>query len=97
MYSVKKLSNSNYQVTNLNDDPKMYTVTKSSKGHYSCDCMGFSRQKDKTQHKHCLMVKALEDMQDFNWIMLDSDWRVVNSHSEILEQLESFMDEIVKG
>jgi hypothetical protein len=59
--------------------------------------MGFSRQKDKTQHKHCLMVKALEDMQDFNWIMLDSDWRVVNSHSEILEQLESFMDEIVKG
>jgi hypothetical protein len=59
--------------------------------------MGFSRQKDKTQHKHCLMVKALEDMQDFNWIMLDSDWRVVNSHSEILDQLESFMDEIVKG
>jgi hypothetical protein len=97
VYSVKKLSNTNYQVTNLNDDPKMYTVVKSSKGHYSCDCMGFSRQKDKTQHKHCLMVKALEDMQDFNWIMLDSDWRVVNSHSEILDQLESFMDEIVKG
>lgn len=97
MYSVKKLSNTNYQVTNLHDDPKMYTVTKSNKGYYSCDCMGFSRQKDKTQHKHCLMVKALEDMEDFNWIMLDSDWKVVNSHSEILDQLESFMDEIVKG
>ena len=97
MYSVKKLNSTSYEVTNLKEDPKTYNVTKSNKGYYSCDCMGFYRQKNKTEHKHCLMVKALEEMQDFDWVLLDSEWRVVNSHSEILDQLESFMDEVSKG
>jgi hypothetical protein len=99
MYAVKKLSNKSFAVTNLEDEPKTYNVTKSTKGYYSCDCMGYARQKDKTQHKHCLMVKALEELEDFDSMVLDEDWKVVSAYSmkEALDQLESFMDEVIKG
>lgn len=98
MYAVKKLSNSIFEVTNLEDEPKTYKVTKSRKGYYSCNCMGYHRQKDKTQHKHCLMVKALEEMEDYDSMLMDSDWKVLQVHSmnEAIEEMESFMTEIVK-
>ncbi len=99
MYAVKKLSDVTFEVTNLEDHPKTYTVSKSTSGVYACDCMGFPRQKDKTQHKHCLMVKALEELQDFDSMVLDENWKVVEAHSmsEALEQMENFMQEIIKG
>lgn len=99
MYAVKKLTGSSFEVTNLIDHPKSYTVSKNALGHYSCDCMGFARQKDKTQHKHCLMVKALEELQDFDSMLLDEDWRVVEAHSmnDAIEQLESFMQDVLEG
>jgi hypothetical protein len=97
MYAVKKLTQFNFEVVNLKDDtPIVYQVSKSKKGHYSCNCMGYSRQKDKTQHKHCLMVKALEEMQHFDSILLDSDWKVLQAHSmnEALAEMETFISEI---
>lgn len=99
MYAVKKLTDRSFEVTNLEDHPKTYNVTKSLKGYYSCDCMGYSRQKDKTQHKHCLMVQALEELEEFDSMLLDENWKVIEAHSmsEALYQLESFMDELVKG
>ena len=53
MYAIKKLNTQDFQVTNLEDHPKTYNVLKSKAGYYSCDCMGYARQKDKTKHKHC--------------------------------------------
>ena len=99
MYAVKKLTPRSFEVTNLEDHPKTYNVTKSVKGYYACDCMGYSRQKDKTQHKHCLMVKALEELEEFDSMLLDDDWKVVQAHSmkDALDQLEAFMSEVVKG
>ena len=45
------------------------------------------------------MVKALEELQEFDSIVIDESWKVVEAYSmeEALSQLESFMDEIVKG
>ena len=99
MYAIKKLNTQDFQVTNLEDHPKTYNVLKSKAGYYSCDCMGYARQKDKRKHKHCLMVKALEELQEFDSIVIDESWKVVEAYSmeEALSQLESFMDEIVKG
>jgi hypothetical protein len=98
MYAVKKITNSDFQVTNLQDDPITYNVTKNNRGHYSCDCRGFYVQKDKTQHKHCLMVKALEEMEDYDSFVIDKDWKVVDafSYKEMLDQFETFMDEVIE-
>jgi hypothetical protein len=38
------------------DADSMFTVSKRGTT-YSCDCPGFWRQKDKSEHKHCKIVK----------------------------------------
>lgn len=98
MYAVKKLTPQEFEVTNLQDNPITYKVTKSTKGNYSCDCRGYYMQKDKTQHKHCLMAQALEDMEDYDSFVIDKDWKVVEAYSisEMLDQIETFMKEVVK-
>lgn len=98
MYAVKKLSNSNFEVVNMKDDPKVYTVNKSTKGHYQCDCMGFARQKNKLEHKHCLMVQVLEDLE-YDSLVLDTDkeWKIVSAYTmqDALKEVESFIDGIL--
>ena len=99
MYAVKKITDLSFQVTNLKNDPITYNVTKSQRGLYECDCRGFSVQKDKTQHKHCLMVQALEEMEDYDSFVIDKDWKVIDAYSykEMLDQFETFIEEIVEG
>lgn len=97
MYGVKKITATEFQVTNLKDDPITYNVTRNRNGHYSCDCRGYAVQKDKTQHKHCLMAKALVDMEDYDSFVIDENWKVIDAYSykEMLDQFETFIEEIV--
>lgn len=97
MYAVKKLSNSEFEVTNMKDDPITYSINKNTRGNYSCDCRGFYNQKDKTQHKHCLMVQALEELEEFDSMVLDADWKVVEAYSidDAFSEIKSFFDEVI--
>ena len=94
MYSVKKLDSALFSVTNM-ENYNTYTVTKNN-NKYTCDCMGFGRQHDKSQHKHCLMVKALEEMEDYDSFLLDDNNVVIDAHS-IIEELDYFVEEVMKS
>ena len=98
MYAVKKLNKSNFEVVNILEEPKTYKVSKNTQGHYQCDCMGFARQKNKLEHKHCLMVQVLEDL-DYDSFVLDTDreWKIVSAHTmqDAIDSIESFIDRLM--
>ncbi len=59
LYVVRESTTNIYEIANFVDgekEPHSVYKVKYSRG-YSCDCLGYWRQKDKTQHKHCLIVK----------------------------------------
>ena len=67
-YTVRTTAQPNiYEIANFVDggkEPHSIYKVKYSRG-YSCDCPGYWRQKDKTQHKHCLIVKFwVEHLED---------------------------------
>jgi len=54
VYNVAKFGD-NKRVTGDKEAISVSQVTI-SKDYYHCDCVGFRMQKDKSQHKHCLIV-----------------------------------------
>lgn len=59
-YTVREVKPDIYEVTNFIDGRKephsVYNVRKTPRS-YTCDCPGFWRQRNKDEHKHCLIVK----------------------------------------
>lgn len=52
MYVIREHIKDNYQITSFEDEFYTSYVIKNGK----CSCMGFCRQKNKKEHKHCLLV-----------------------------------------
>ena len=60
-YVISEIENSRFQIANFEDSAApegVYEVlyTK-SRDYMSCNCRGFRMQKDKSEHKHCKMVR----------------------------------------
>ena len=61
-YFVKEKAPNEFLIGKFEDSrypTGVYTVTK--KRYFSCNCPGFYRQHDKTQHKHCLLIKFWQE------------------------------------
>lgn len=58
MYTIRKVSTHKYEVTSFEkySEGECYEVTHRNNTTY-CDCIGFRRQKNKEEHKHCRIVK----------------------------------------
>jgi hypothetical protein len=52
MYVVREKIKGSYDITNFDDDVYTTYVVKNGK----CNCMGYSRQHNKKEHKHCKLV-----------------------------------------
>ena len=60
IYTIRQVAKENFEIANKDD---VYTVKVRNKI-YTCDCFGFRRQHDKSQHKHCKMVRFWIDNLD---------------------------------
>lgn len=57
-YIPRIISKDKYEIASFKDSKEPYGVyTVLKRNYFSCDCIGFYRQKDKTQHKHCNIVE----------------------------------------
>ncbi len=65
-YIPKVISKDKYEIASFKDSKEPYGVyIVLKRNNFSCDCMGFFRQKDKTQHKHCKVIKFWIEHLDY--------------------------------
>lgn len=73
-------------------------VTTNNKMQLSCNCLGYHRQKDKTQHKHCRLVKFyienLEKLDGYIFWFEDNDESIEYTKLFDLEFLEKKLEEL---
>jgi hypothetical protein len=60
-YLIKEIQNNRFQIANFEDSAApegVYEILYTKSRYYlSCNCRGFRMQKDKSEHKHCKMVR----------------------------------------
>lgn len=91
IYIVRKIKPNIYEIATFVDGKfhSVYTV-KYSRG-YSCDCPGYWRQKDKTQHKHCLIVKFwVENLEEGFCLWFEND--EIKYHQFIEKRIEKCLN-----
>jgi len=94
-YTVREIKPGIYEIANFvdgNKEPHSVYKVKYSRG-YLCDCPGYWRQKDKTQHKHCLIVKFwIEHLDKELGYALWFDGNDIEYHQFITKRLEKCLN-----